>query len=69
VVAWENDSYGVDRRQFATNRDKGRDLDPARVEKLDSPFVAMSLQLRDAFGYVGRSRSRSSRAGPTRETS
>ena len=50
VVARENDSYGVDRRQFVTNRDKGKDLDPAQVDKVASPFVAMSLRLQEAFG-------------------
>jgi hypothetical protein len=50
VVARENDSYGIDRRQFVTNRDKGKDLDPAQVDKVASPFVAMSLRLQEAFG-------------------
>jgi hypothetical protein len=50
VVARENDAYAVERRQFVTNRDKGKDLDPAQVEKVASPYVAMSLRLQEAFG-------------------
>jgi hypothetical protein len=50
VFARENDSYGVERRQFVTNREKGKDLDPAQVDKVASPFVAMSLRLQEAFG-------------------
>jgi len=50
VVARENDAYGIERRQFVTNRDKGKDLDPAQVEKVASPYVAMSLRLQEAFG-------------------
>jgi hypothetical protein len=50
VIARENDNYGIDRRQFVTNLDKGKDLDPARVDKVASPYVAMSLRLQAAFG-------------------
>ena len=50
VVARENDAYAVERRQFVTNRDKGKDLDPAQVERVGSPYVAMSLRLQEAFG-------------------
>jgi hypothetical protein len=50
VVARDNDAYGIERRQFVTNRDKGKDLDPAQVEKVGSPYVAMSLRLQEAFG-------------------
>jgi hypothetical protein len=50
VVARENDAYGVDRRQFVTNQDKGKDLDPAQVGEVSSPYVAMSLRLQEAFG-------------------
>jgi site-specific recombinase XerD len=50
VIARENDSYGVDRRQFVTNQDKGKDLDPAMVGEVSSPYVAMSLRLQEAFG-------------------
>jgi integrase len=50
IVARENDAYGVERRQFVTNQDKGKDLDPAQVEKVASPYVAMSLRLQEAFG-------------------
>jgi len=50
VLARENDAYAVERRQFVTNRDKGKVLDPAQVEKVASPYVAMSLRLQEAFG-------------------
>jgi Phage integrase, N-terminal/Integrase len=50
VVARENDAYGIERRQFVTNQDKGKDLDPARVGQVSSPYVAMSLRLQEAFG-------------------
>jgi hypothetical protein len=50
VVARENDAYGVERRQFVTNQDKGKDLDPAQVNSVTSPYVAMSLRLQEAFG-------------------
>jgi hypothetical protein len=50
LIARENDAYGVERRQFVTNRDKGKDLDPAQVGKVASPYVAMSLRLQAAFG-------------------
>ena len=50
VVARENDAYGIERRQFVTNRDKGKDLDPAQVDQIVSPYVAMSLRLQEAFG-------------------
>jgi integrase len=50
VVARENDAYAVERRQFVTNQDKGKVLDPAQVEKVHSPYVAMSLRLQKAFG-------------------
>jgi integrase len=50
VVARENDAYGIERRQYVTNRDKGKDLDPAQVDKICSPYVAMSLRLQEAFG-------------------
>jgi len=50
VVARENDAYGIDRRQFVTNQDKGKDLDPTQVDKVASPYVAMSLRLQEAFG-------------------
>ncbi|MCI0428950.1 MAG: integrase domain-containing protein [Rhodospirillales bacterium] len=50
VLARENDAYAVERRQFVTNRDKGKDLDPAKVGEVASPYVAMSLRLQEAFG-------------------
>jgi hypothetical protein len=50
IVARENDAYAIERRQFVTNQDKGKDLDPAQVEKVASPYVAMSLRLQEAFG-------------------
>jgi site-specific recombinase XerC len=50
VLARENDAYGVERRQFVTNQDKGKDLDAGQLERVVSPFVAMSLQLQAAFG-------------------
>jgi hypothetical protein len=50
IVARENDAYAIERRQFVTNQDKGKDLDPAQVEKVQSPYVAMSLRLQETFG-------------------
>jgi site-specific recombinase XerC len=50
VVARENDTYGIERRQFVTNQDKGKDLDPASLDQVSSPYVAMSLQLQEVFG-------------------
>src|SRR5574341_1379156 len=50
VVARDNDAYGIERRQYVTNQDKGKDLDPAQVDRLRSPYVAMSLRLQEAFG-------------------
>ncbi len=50
VLARENDAYAIERRQFVTNQDKGKDLDPAQVERISSPYVAMSLRLQEAFG-------------------
>jgi site-specific recombinase XerC len=50
VVARDNDAYGIERRQYVTNQDKGKDLDPAQVDRVRSPYVAMSLRLQEAFG-------------------
>jgi site-specific recombinase XerC len=50
VVARDNDAYGIERREYVTNQDKGKDLDPAQVDRLRSPYVAMSLRLQEAFG-------------------
>jgi site-specific recombinase XerC len=50
VVARDNEDYGIERRQYVTNRDKGKDLDLAQVDKIRSPYVAMSLRLQEAFG-------------------
>jgi site-specific recombinase XerC len=50
VLARENDAYGVERRQFVTNQDKGKVLEPAQLDKVASPYVAMSLRLQEAFG-------------------
>ncbi len=50
VVARDNDAYGIERRQYVTNHDKGKDLDPAQVDRVRSPYVAMSLRLQEAFG-------------------
>jgi site-specific recombinase XerC len=50
VVARDNDAYGIERRQYVTNQDKGKNLDQGRLEKVRSPYVAMSLQLQEAFG-------------------
>ena len=50
MIARENDAYGVERRPFVTNQDKGKELDPAQVDKVGSPYVAMSLRLQEAFG-------------------
>jgi len=50
VVARENDAYGVERREFVTNQDKGKALEAARLEEVSCPYVAMSLRLQEAFG-------------------
>ena len=50
LIARENDAYGIERRQFVTNQDKGKVLEPGQLEKVVSPFVAMSLKLQEAFG-------------------
>jgi site-specific recombinase XerC len=50
VVARDNDTYGIERRQYVTNQDKGKDLDPAKVGEVRSPYVAMALRLQAAFG-------------------
>ena len=50
VVARDNDAYGIERRQYVTNRDKGKDLDQGQVDRIRSPYVAMSLRLQEAFG-------------------
>jgi hypothetical protein len=50
ILARDNDAYGIERRQFVTNQDKGKDLDPGRVENVRSPYIAMSLRLQAAFG-------------------
>ena len=50
VVARDNDAYGIERRQYVTNRDKGKDLDHGQVDEIRSPYVAMSLRLQAAFG-------------------
>jgi site-specific recombinase XerC len=50
VVARDNDAYGIERRQYVTNQDKGKDLDPAKLGEVRSPYVAMALRLQAAFG-------------------
>ncbi|HUL02169.1 MAG TPA: phage integrase N-terminal domain-containing protein [Gemmatimonadales bacterium] len=50
VVARDNDAYGIERRQYVTNRDKGKDLDQGQLDRVRSPYVAMSLRLQEAFG-------------------
>jgi hypothetical protein len=50
LVARDNDAYGVERRQFVTNQDKGKALDPVMLDQVSSPYVAMSLRLQEAFG-------------------
>ncbi len=45
-----SNAYAVERRQFVTNQDKGKDLDPAKVGEVSSPYVAMSLRLQEVFG-------------------
>ena len=68
VVARENDAYAVERRQFVTNQDKGKDLDPAKVGEVSSPTSPCPCGCRKPSGCGGRSRSRSARLGPTRGT-
>ncbi len=50
VLARDNDAYGIERRQYVTNQDKGKDLDPGKVGEVRSPYVAMALRLQAAFG-------------------
>jgi site-specific recombinase XerC len=50
VLARENDAYAVERRQFVTNQDKGKALDPLMLDQVSSPYVVMSLRLQEAFG-------------------
>jgi len=69
VVARENDAYGIERRQFVTNQDKGKHLDPAKVGEVSSPHIAMSLRLQEAFGLRREESMKiSARPGPTRGT-
>ncbi len=50
VIARDNDAYAVEHRQFVTNQDKGKALDPVMLDQVSSPYVAMSLRLQEAFG-------------------
>jgi len=50
VLARENDAYAVEHRQFVTNQDKGKALDPVMLDQVSSRYVAMSLRLQEAFG-------------------
>jgi len=50
VLARNNDAYGIERRQYVTNQDKGKALDPGKVAEVRSPYVAMALRLQAAFG-------------------
>jgi site-specific recombinase XerC len=50
VVARENDAYGIERRQYVTNQDKGKDLDQGKLEEITCRYVQMSLRMQEAFG-------------------
>jgi len=50
VVARENDAYGIERRQYLTNEDKGKDLAQEKLDRISCPYTRMSLRLQEAFG-------------------
>lgn len=49
VVRKDNDAYGIERRKYVTNPDKGKSLG-TRVERITDPYVRQSLALQQAFG-------------------
>ena len=50
IVARENDAYGIDRRQYVTNQDKGKDLAQEKLDQVSCAYTRMSLRLQEAFG-------------------
>jgi len=50
VVARENDAYGIERRQYLTNEDKGKDLAQEKLDRISCPYTRISLSLQEAFG-------------------
>lgn len=50
IVARDNDSYQIERRQFVTGEDKSKKLDFEALERIADPHLRISLQLQDAFG-------------------
>jgi len=50
VIARDNEHYGIGRRQFVTNVNKGRELRGSDLVRITDPFTAMSLRLQAAFG-------------------
>lgn len=50
IVARTNDVYGIADRVYVTNESKARELTAEQLNKITSPYCAMSLQLQAAFG-------------------
>jgi hypothetical protein len=50
VIARRNDTLGIERRQFVTNVDKGKDLAPDQLARVTCEYTRMSLRLEAAFG-------------------
>ncbi len=50
VVARSNEHYGIPDRQFVTNESRARTVDTQELEKIEDPYVRMSLTLQQAFG-------------------
>jgi site-specific recombinase XerC len=50
IVARENDAYGIERRRYLTNEDKGKELAQEKLDQVSCPYTRMSLRLQEAFG-------------------
>jgi integrase len=50
VVARNNDTLGIERRQFVTNTDKGKDLTAQQLAGVTCDYTRLSLRLEAAFG-------------------
>lgn len=50
VIARRNDTLGIERRQFVTNIDKGKDLAPDQLARISCEYTRLSLRLEAAFG-------------------
>jgi len=50
VVAKDNAYYGIESRVFVTNVSKARDLDKELLDKINDPYLRISLALQKAFG-------------------